>query len=128
MLNIFVARCVFVCYSCKPVFRCLHYASCAAFSFQLTSLSFWYHSTVAPLFCLLLSITRWLYIDYRVSFADPVAVRHALEILSELATRDPYAVAMALGYFILLTRSLYLSQHLLHLNFHGGIGMEVCLL
>ncbi|XP_059453334.1 uncharacterized protein LOC132183886 [Corylus avellana] len=32
-----------------------------------------------------------------VSFADPVAVRHALEILSELATRDPYAVAMALG-------------------------------
>lgn len=33
----------------------------------------------------------------RVSFADPVAVRHALEILSELATRDPYAVAMALG-------------------------------
>ncbi|KAB1212014.1 hypothetical protein CJ030_MR5G025398 [Morella rubra] len=59
--------------SCKPVFRCLHYASCAAFSFQLTSLSFW------------------------VSFADPVAVRHALEILSELATRDPYAVAMALG-------------------------------
>jgi hypothetical protein len=35
---------------------------------------------------------------YRVSFADPVAVRHALEILSELATRDPYAVAMALGY------------------------------
>lgn len=33
----------------------------------------------------------------RVSFADPVAVRHSLEILSELATRDPYAVAMALG-------------------------------
>lgn len=32
-----------------------------------------------------------------VSFADPVAVRHALEILSELATMDPYAVAMALG-------------------------------
>ncbi|KAG6676305.1 hypothetical protein I3842_15G145100 [Carya illinoinensis] len=32
-----------------------------------------------------------------VSFADPVAVRHALEILSELATRDTYAVAMALG-------------------------------
>ncbi|KAL5540138.1 hypothetical protein UlMin_042362 [Ulmus minor] len=32
-----------------------------------------------------------------VSFADPVAVRHSLEILSELATRDPYAVAMALG-------------------------------
>lgn len=32
-----------------------------------------------------------------VSFADPVAVRHALEVLSELALRDPYAVAMALG-------------------------------
>ncbi|KAK7845461.1 uncharacterized protein LOC112003763 isoform X1 [Quercus suber] len=32
-----------------------------------------------------------------VSFADPVAVRHSLEILSELALRDPYAVAMALG-------------------------------
>lgn len=32
-----------------------------------------------------------------VSFADPVAVRHSLEILSELAASDPYAVAMALG-------------------------------
>ncbi|KAM1574895.1 hypothetical protein ACFX10_031375 [Malus domestica] len=32
-----------------------------------------------------------------VSFADPVAVRHALEILSELSTKDPYAVAMGLG-------------------------------
>lgn len=32
-----------------------------------------------------------------VSFADPVAVRHALEMLSELAARDPYAVAMSLG-------------------------------
>ncbi|XP_051149190.1 uncharacterized protein LOC127263926 [Andrographis paniculata] len=32
-----------------------------------------------------------------VSFSDPVAVRHALEILSELSTKDPYAVAMALG-------------------------------
>lgn len=32
-----------------------------------------------------------------VSFADPVAVRHSLEIISELATRDPNAVAMALG-------------------------------
>ncbi|XP_050374207.1 uncharacterized protein LOC126791775 isoform X2 [Argentina anserina] len=32
-----------------------------------------------------------------VSFADPVAVRHALEILYELATKDPYAVAMAVG-------------------------------
>lgn len=32
-----------------------------------------------------------------VSFADPVAVRHSLEIISDLATKDPYAVAMALG-------------------------------
>ncbi|GAA0165131.1 scaffold/adaptor protein [Lithospermum erythrorhizon] len=31
-----------------------------------------------------------------VSFADPVAVRHSLEILSELSSSDPYAVAMAL--------------------------------
>lgn len=38
--------------------------------------------------------------EYRVSFADPVAVRHSLEILAELATRDPYAVAMALGSLI----------------------------
>ena len=36
-------------------------------------------------------------VDCRISFADPVAVRHALEIVSEIATRDPYAVAMALG-------------------------------
>ncbi|KAJ8445214.1 hypothetical protein Cgig2_024420 [Carnegiea gigantea] len=33
----------------------------------------------------------------KISFADPVAVRHSLEILSELAARDPYAVAMTLG-------------------------------
>ncbi|KAL1568103.1 hypothetical protein AAHA92_03507 [Salvia divinorum] len=32
-----------------------------------------------------------------VLFSDPVAVRHSLEILSELASKDPYAVAMALG-------------------------------
>ncbi|CAK9319314.1 unnamed protein product [Citrullus colocynthis] len=32
-----------------------------------------------------------------VSFTDPVAVRHALAMLSELAARDPYAVAMSLG-------------------------------
>ncbi|CAA2990832.1 ATPase, V1 complex, subunit H [Olea europaea subsp. europaea] len=30
-------------------------------------------------------------------FSDPVAVRHSLEILSELAMKDPYAVAMSLG-------------------------------
>lgn len=39
-----------------------------------------------------------------VSFADPVAVRHSLEIISELATRDPYAVAMALGIYIVSTQ------------------------
>ncbi|XP_008798968.1 uncharacterized protein LOC103713729 isoform X1 [Phoenix dactylifera] len=32
-----------------------------------------------------------------ISFADPVAVRHALAIISDLAARDPYSVAMALG-------------------------------
>ncbi|XP_074285302.1 uncharacterized protein LOC141610898 [Silene latifolia] len=32
-----------------------------------------------------------------ISFADPVAVRHSLEILSELAAKDPYPVAMTLG-------------------------------
>ncbi|KAJ0917986.1 putative SH3 domain-containing protein [Helianthus annuus] len=35
-----------------------------------------------------------------ISFADPVAVRHALEMTFELATQDPYAVAMALGKLI----------------------------
>ncbi|XP_006651241.1 uncharacterized protein LOC102704044 [Oryza brachyantha] len=32
-----------------------------------------------------------------VEFSDPVAVRHALSIVSEIAVRDPYSVAMALG-------------------------------
>lgn len=32
-----------------------------------------------------------------VEFSDPVAVRHALSIASEIAVRDPYSVAMALG-------------------------------
>lgn len=32
-----------------------------------------------------------------ISFADPVAVRHSLAIISDIATRDPYSVAMALG-------------------------------
>lgn len=48
-----------------------------------------------------------------VSFADPVAVRHALEIISELATKDPYAVAMALGKAILPGGAL---QDILHLH------------
>ncbi|KAH6798551.1 SH3 domain-containing protein [Perilla frutescens var. frutescens] len=48
-----------------------------------------------------------------VLFSDPVAVRHSLEILSELASKDPYAVAMALG------NSFYKSgalQDVLHLH------------
>ncbi|KAJ4830799.1 hypothetical protein Tsubulata_016935 [Turnera subulata] len=48
-----------------------------------------------------------------VSFSDPVAVRHALEILSELATKDPYAVAMALGKLVLPGGAL---QDVLHLH------------
>ncbi|ONK62002.1 uncharacterized protein A4U43_C08F35790 [Asparagus officinalis] len=32
-----------------------------------------------------------------ISFADPVAVRHSLAIISDLSMRDPYSVAMALG-------------------------------
>lgn len=46
---------------------------------------------------------------YRVSFADPLAVRHSLEIISEVATRDPYSVAMALGKFWTL-RTFQLRQ------------------
>lgn len=48
-----------------------------------------------------------------VSFTDPVAVRHALEIISELASRDPYAVAMALGKLVLPGGAL---QDVLHLH------------
>ncbi|KAG2541896.1 hypothetical protein PVAP13_9NG663000 [Panicum virgatum] len=32
-----------------------------------------------------------------VEFSDPVAVRHALSLISEIAAKDPYSVAMALG-------------------------------
>ncbi|RLN43271.1 uncharacterized protein C2845_PM01G10310 [Panicum miliaceum] len=32
-----------------------------------------------------------------VEFSDPVAVRHALSIISEIAAKDPYSAAMALG-------------------------------
>ncbi|WOL18057.1 hypothetical protein Cni_G26850 [Canna indica] len=32
-----------------------------------------------------------------ISFADPVAVRHAMAIMTDIAARDPYSVAMALG-------------------------------
>ncbi|KAM7477439.1 hypothetical protein LguiA_025652 [Lonicera macranthoides] len=48
-----------------------------------------------------------------VSFADPVAVRHSLEIISEIATKDPYAVAMALGKLVQPGGAL---QDVLHLH------------
>ncbi|KHM99865.1 hypothetical protein glysoja_017563 [Glycine soja] len=48
-----------------------------------------------------------------ISFADPVAVRHALEIVSEIATMDPYAVAMALGKHVQPGGAL---QDVLHLH------------
>ncbi|KAL8036593.1 hypothetical protein ABFX02_12G168900 [Erythranthe guttata] len=48
-----------------------------------------------------------------VLFSDPVAVRHSLEILSELATKDPYAVAMALGKHVQPGGAL---QDVLHLH------------
>ncbi|KAK9167401.1 hypothetical protein Scep_002592 [Stephania cephalantha] len=48
-----------------------------------------------------------------ISFADPVAVRHSLAIISELATRDPYSVAMALGKHALPGGAL---QDVLHLH------------
>ncbi|KAL0734398.1 hypothetical protein Bca4012_010608 [Brassica carinata] len=48
-----------------------------------------------------------------VSFADPVAVRHSLEILSELAARDPYSVAMTLEKLASPAGAL---QDILHLN------------
>ncbi|KAG1337766.1 hypothetical protein COCNU_04G000720 [Cocos nucifera] len=48
-----------------------------------------------------------------VSFADPVAVRHALAVISDLAARDPYSVAMALGKQALPGGAL---QDVLHLH------------
>ncbi|KAL2533342.1 SH3 domain-containing protein [Abeliophyllum distichum] len=48
-----------------------------------------------------------------VLFSDPVAVRHSLEILSELAMKDPYAVAMALGKHVQSDGAL---QDVLHLH------------
>ncbi|XP_027340182.1 uncharacterized protein LOC113853777 isoform X2 [Abrus precatorius] len=48
-----------------------------------------------------------------ISYADPVAVRHALAIVSEIATRDPYAVAMALGKHVQPGGAL---QDVLHLH------------
>ncbi|KAL9230418.1 hypothetical protein vseg_005771 [Gypsophila vaccaria] len=47
-----------------------------------------------------------------ISFADPVAVRHSLEILSELAAKDPYAVAMTLGKQISSEGALHDVLHL----------------
>lgn len=48
-----------------------------------------------------------------VSFSDPVAVRHALELLSDLATKDPYGVAMSLGKLVQPGGAL---QDVLHLH------------
>eukprot|EP01018_Ginkgo_biloba_P026890 Gb_19640 [translate_table: standard] len=48
-----------------------------------------------------------------ISFADPVAVRHALAMASDLATRDPYAVAMAVAKLALPGGAL---QEVLHLH------------
>ncbi|OWM90233.1 uncharacterized protein LOC116187487 [Punica granatum] len=48
-----------------------------------------------------------------VSFSDPVAVRHSLEILCELAAKDPYAMAMALGKLVAPGGAL---QDVLHLH------------
>ncbi|XP_020538742.1 uncharacterized protein LOC105643703 isoform X2 [Jatropha curcas] len=48
-----------------------------------------------------------------ISFSDPIAVRHALEIISELAAKDPYAVAMSLGKLVLPGGAL---QDVLHLH------------
>ncbi|KAG9160397.1 hypothetical protein Leryth_008799 [Lithospermum erythrorhizon] len=47
-----------------------------------------------------------------VSFADPVAVRFSLEILSELALTDPYTVAVALGKHAEPDEALYDVLHL----------------
>ncbi|CAL0312561.1 unnamed protein product [Lupinus luteus] len=47
-----------------------------------------------------------------ISFVDPVAVRQALEIVSELATRDPYSVAMALGKHVETGGALHDVLHL----------------
>ncbi|XP_010247384.2 PREDICTED: uncharacterized protein LOC104590415 [Nelumbo nucifera] len=48
-----------------------------------------------------------------VSFSDSVAVRYSLEIISELATKDPYSVAMAIGKLLLPGGAL---QDVLHLH------------
>ncbi|XP_021759681.1 uncharacterized protein LOC110724574 [Chenopodium quinoa] len=47
-----------------------------------------------------------------ISFADPVAVRHSLEILSDLAAKDPYAAAMTLGKQIASGGALHDVLHL----------------
>ncbi|XP_059072637.1 uncharacterized protein LOC131065259 [Cryptomeria japonica] len=48
-----------------------------------------------------------------ISFADPVAVRHALAMASDIATRDPYAVAMTVAKLALPGGAL---QEVLHLH------------
>lgn len=47
-----------------------------------------------------------------VTFADPLAVRHSLEMISELAALDPYAVAMSLGKLVLPGGALHDVLHL----------------
>lgn len=76
-----------------------------SFCFCLNRMISFNYSSFVVFFFFFLSIMRWFYFVCRVSFADPVAVRHSLEILSELALRDPYAVAMALGYIVWLLNS-----------------------
>ncbi|XP_011625800.1 uncharacterized protein LOC18440835 isoform X2 [Amborella trichopoda] len=56
-----------------------------------------------------------------LSFADPVAVRHALGIISDLATRDPYSVAMALAKHVGPGGAL---QEVLHLH---DVLARICL-
>eukprot|EP00252_Welwitschia_mirabilis_P024672 TRINITY_DN7388_c0_g1_i1.p1 TRINITY_DN7388_c0_g1~~TRINITY_DN7388_c0_g1_i1.p1 ORF type:complete len:782 (+),score=190.52 TRINITY_DN7388_c0_g1_i1:145-2490(+) len=48
-----------------------------------------------------------------ILFTDPVAVRHALAMTADLATRDPYAVAMAIAKIALPGGAL---QEVLHLH------------
>ncbi|XP_074353707.1 uncharacterized protein LOC141692692 isoform X2 [Apium graveolens] len=47
-----------------------------------------------------------------VTFADPLAVRHSLEMISELAALDPYAVAMSLGKLVQPGGALHDVLHL----------------
>lgn len=55
---------------------------------------------ISLILCNMIFCFQWLTFTLlllRVSFVDPVAVRHALGIISDLAMIDPYSVAVALG-------------------------------